>query len=68
MNRLRLLRFERGLEMAEVASKTGITRQTLSRIESGETAHPSASTAKALADFYEISVAELLGVDKAEAV
>lgn len=65
MNRLRLLRFERGLRMDDVAEGTGLTRQTLRRLESGETTEPSAATAKALADFYGVSVAELLGVKDA---
>lgn len=65
MNRLRLLRFERGLKMEDVAEGTGLTRQTLRRLESGETGEPSAATAKALADFYGVSVSDLLGLESA---
>lgn len=64
MNRLRLLRFERGLKMQDVAEGTGLTRQTLRRLESDETGEPSASTAKALADFYGVTVADLLGLEE----
>lgn len=67
MNRLRLMRYERGLALTSVADQVGITRQQLGRLERGDTIRPSASTAKALADFYEISVAELLGVDERSA-
>lgn len=67
MNRLKLLRYERGAEMTEVAEATGVTRQTLRRLESGETVQPSAATAKALAEFYGITVAELLGVEQKDA-
>lgn len=63
MNRLRLLRYERGLEVNEVAERVGVSRQTMHRLESGETAEPSAATAKALADVYGVTVADLLGLD-----
>lgn len=66
MNRLRLLRYERGIELSDVAAGTGLNRQTIGRLERGDT-KPSAATAKALADFYEITVAELLGVDERSA-
>lgn len=66
MNRWKLLRYERGLELVDVARGTGLNRQTVGRLERGDVAHPSAATAKALADFYEISVAELLGVEETE--
>ena len=67
MNRLRLLRYERGLELAEVAASIGVNRQTLGRLERGDTAQPSAQTAKRLAEFYGMSIAELLGVDERSA-
>lgn len=63
MKRLELLRYERGHELAVVAKGIGVSRQTLSRLEDGSTAKPNAKTAKALADFYGITVAELLGLD-----
>lgn len=64
MNRLKLLRFERGLTLEAVAEATGVGRQTLMRLERGDTTKPSAPTVKALADFYEVSVSELLGLDE----
>src|SRR5262249_1710151 len=47
-NALRRLRRERGLEQQELARRAGITRQTLSRLESGRAA-PSAAIALRLA-------------------
>jgi transcriptional regulator with XRE-family HTH domain len=67
VNRYRLLRFERGLEIEEVAQGAGLHRHTVRRLETGETPEPSAATAKALADFYGISVPSLLGIDSREA-
>lgn len=67
MNRLRLIRYERGHKLTEVASAVGVTRQTLSRLERGESLRPNAATAKALADYYGISVADLLGVPEKDA-
>ena len=67
MNRLKLLRYERGVDLTEVAEATGVTRQTLGRWEAGSTVQPNASTAKAIADYYGITVAELLGVEDREA-
>lgn len=64
MNRYELLRYERGLSRVEVAESAGVPLNTLVRLESGGTTRPSAPTAKALADFYEITVAELLGVEE----
>lgn len=64
MNRLKLLRYERGVELTEVAEAVGVNRQTLGRLEAGSTVQPNASTAKALADYYGLTVAELLGVDQ----
>lgn len=62
MNRIRLMRYERGLSAKDVVEGSGISHMTLARLESGDT-QPSAPIAKALADFYEVSVAELLGID-----
>lgn len=60
MTRLELMRFEHGLTLTEVASATGLSRGTVSNAESG--VHLTPRTAKALADLYEVSVAEILGV------
>lgn len=64
MNRFELLRFEKGLTRVEVAAGTGVKQRTLRAIETGQVSRPSAPVAKALADFYGMSVAELLGVDE----
>lgn len=64
MNRLTLLRYERGLTQQEVSAGSGVPLPTIKRLETGDTVRPSAPTAKALADFYEISVADLLGIEK----
>jgi transcriptional regulator with XRE-family HTH domain len=62
MNRYELLRYERGLTQGQVAEGSGIPVRTVRSLE--EIGHrPSAPTAKALADFYEISIQELLGLE-----
>ena len=66
MNRIKLMRYERGLTRSAVAEDAGVPERTLRAIESGETAQPSAPHAKALADFYGVTVAELLGIDQRE--
>jgi transcriptional regulator with XRE-family HTH domain len=68
MNRFELLRYEKGLTRAELAARVGVSERTIRYIETDEVVKPSAATAKALADFYEISVAALLGVDASERV
>lgn len=66
MNRYERLRYERGVSRADLAAATGLHRNTLAGLENGLVERPSAATAKALADFYEISVFELLGVEERE--
>lgn len=63
MNRLALLRYERGLTLSQVAEGAGVHIRTLNKAEDGDT--PTAPVAKRLADFYEVSVAEVLGVGEA---
>jgi len=66
VNRYRLLRYERGLTRSEVAGGSGVPERTIRDLEHPERERPpSAPIAKALADFYGMSVAELLGVDPA---
>jgi transcriptional regulator with XRE-family HTH domain len=62
MNRITLLRYERGLSRAQVGRAVGVSAKQLGLIERGE-AVPRPATAKALANFYGVTVAELLGVD-----
>lgn len=64
MNRFALLRYEKGLTREAVASGSGVSVQTLKRLENDDTDTPSAPTAKALADFYGLSVADLLGIER----
>lgn len=65
MNHVKLLRYERGLSQSAVAEGAGIARQTLVTIENGS--EPSAPVAKALADFYKVSVERILGLDEVAA-
>jgi transcriptional regulator with XRE-family HTH domain len=61
MSPAELARYEKGLSIDDAARLSGVNARTIRRIERGET-KPSASTARALADTYEVTVAELLGV------
>ncbi len=56
------MRYERGLTIGQVAEGAKLSRPTVRSVELDPTTI-SAPTARALADFYEISVAELLGID-----
>jgi transcriptional regulator with XRE-family HTH domain len=62
MNSFRLARYEAGLSVADVASKVGVSEKMIGQYERGE-ATPRAATAKALADVYEVSVRQLLGIE-----
>lgn len=63
MNRFELLRYERGASRKEVVEATGINERTLGALERGEIKKPGAEAAKALATFYGVTVADLLGVE-----
>lgn len=66
MNRFERMRYEKGLAIVDVAEGSGLTRQTVRAVEGlAEGEHPIAPTAKALADFYDVSVADLLGLSEA---
>jgi transcriptional regulator with XRE-family HTH domain len=54
---LRRERFDRGLTLNDVARLTGVSRQTLIRIEQG--AVPQATVAKAIADWLDTKPSEL---------
>lgn len=62
MNHVKLLRYERGLSQIEAAAGAKISRQTLIAIEGGS--EPSAPTAKALADYYNVPVERILGLEQ----
>lgn len=57
-----LARYEAGLSIEEAAARAGVSQRTLTRLERGGT-KPSAATARAIADVYGITVAQLLGID-----
>lgn len=59
MNRLRQLRFEKGVKAVEVAETVGISREMLSLLENGRFL-PSAPTAKKLATYYGVPVMDLM--------
>ena len=67
MNRFELLRYGAGLTRAELADAAGIPVRTIRSLEDGSTQKPSAPVAKKLADFYELTVADLLGLATEEA-
>lgn len=64
MNRYELLRYGAGLSRGELAEASGVPERTIRYLETADV-KPSARTAKALADFYELSVADLLGLEEA---
>lgn len=64
MNNAKLLRFERGLTSEAVAAGAGISKTTLRAIEAGRDV--SAPQVKAVADFYEVTAAVLLGLEPVE--
>ena len=55
------LMFAKRIKMIELAHETGVPQSTLSRILSGETAHPHRSSLEPLATFFQISINQLLG-------
>lgn len=63
LNRFERLRYERGLTQQQVADGAGISRATVISLERARRPKPTARTANALADFYEITVSELLSGD-----
>jgi putative transcriptional regulator len=56
---LRGLRDETGLSQADAAERSGLTRQTINRLEKGEH-HPTVNTLELLAAAYSVTVDELL--------
>ncbi|MGH3690038.1 MAG: helix-turn-helix domain-containing protein [Microbacterium sp.] len=58
--RLQVLRARRGLTLAEVASGTGISKSTLSRLETGQR-RPSLELLLPLARMYRVSLDDLVG-------
>lgn len=56
------LRKMRGISQEELADKIGVTRQTLSKYETGESI-PDIERCRAIADFFEISMDDLVSMD-----
>jgi putative transcriptional regulator len=65
LNRLRVARAERNLSQGELAARAGVTRQTISSIETGQYV-PSALLAFVLAEVLERPVHELFSLARGE--
>lgn len=59
--RLQALRTRRGLSLAQVAANTGISKSTLSRLETGQR-RPSLELLLPLAQTYRVALDEMVGV------
>ncbi len=57
-NRIRVLRAERSLSQAELARKTGVSRQTISSIEAGRS-EPSLSVAFEISEALGVSIEDI---------
>jgi transcriptional regulator with XRE-family HTH domain len=66
MRPVELLRYERGLSREQVAIGSGVPARTIRAVER-ETQRPTPKTAKALADFYGVSVSQILGLEQKDA-
>jgi transcriptional regulator with XRE-family HTH domain len=63
MNRYEALRCSRELTQEQVADGSGVSRGTIIRLENLANPRPSHKVARALAEFYGVTVADLVGVD-----
>jgi len=59
---LSLLMSEKGIKSAELARKTGIGQPVIYRLMTGTTDNPQIQTLKPIADFFEVSIDQLLGL------
>lgn len=59
-NRLREVRLRKGLSISRIAADLGMSRQTIYLIEGDPTYRPSVALMQRLADYFEISLSELL--------
>lgn len=67
MNRWERARYRAGLSQLEAAERSGVTRQTIGRLESGTgPKRPQAPIARKLADTYGVTVDYLLGLNDEE--
>lgn len=62
MNALKRIREENGLTVSELAKKSGITRQTIYRLENEDEESANSKTLKALADALEVQVSDFFAV------
>ena len=53
---------EKGISSAELARKTGVTQPVIYRLMTGETENPQILTLKPIANFFGISIEQLLGL------
>ena len=53
---------EKGISSAELARKTGISQPVVYRLISGETSNPQVLTLKPIADYFGVSLEQLLGL------
>lgn len=60
---LRVLRIKRGYSQAQLADLTGLKRSAISNYEQG-TREPDLDTVELFADFFDVSIADLLGRDE----
>lgn len=58
---LQTLMFKKNIHTAQLARETNIPKQTLNRIVNGTSPHPHAKNLQPLADYFDISVAQLKG-------
>jgi len=57
--KLREIRLDRGYSQEELHQLTGISRDTISRLETGDRPNPHPSTLRKLADALEVSVGDI---------
>lgn len=60
-NTLKLLLFRHGLTEAELAKKTGVSKANISRLINQNNCNPTLNTLAPLAQYFEISVSQLIG-------
>lgn len=63
MNRIKEVRKKKGLSLQQVADAVGVGNNTISRYETGKR-EPKLETWQALADFFDVSVPYLQGIDE----
>lgn len=59
MNRLKALREEKGISQTELAKLTGLSRTTISKIESGEAVNVNTKTIVKIAEVFAVQPSEI---------